>query len=49
MLLDYDNMYRELYQAIQQYDIREIPALFKDEEPDRRALTHYRRVLDIFL
>ena len=49
MLLDYDNMYRELYQAIQQYNIREIPALFKDEEPDRRALTHYRRVLDIFL
>ena len=43
MLLDYDNVYRELYLAIEEYDITEIPALLKEEDPDHRTLTHYRK------
>ena len=42
MLLDYDNMYRELFEAIEKYEITEVPELFKEEEPDHRALTYYR-------
>ena len=43
MLLDYDNMYREVYRAIEKFELTEVPELFKEEEPDRRALIHYRK------
>ena len=43
MLLDYDNMYRELYRAIEKFGMTEVPDLFKDEDPDRRALIYYRK------
>ena len=42
MLLEYDNFYRELYTALEEFEITDIPALFKEEDPDHRTLTHYR-------
>ena len=41
MLLDLDNMFRELSQAIILYNIDNIPLLFQTPEPDHRTLTFF--------
>ena len=42
MLLDFDNMYMCMYEAITKYNITEIPALFSEPQPDHRTFTFYR-------